>query len=111
MSEKRKPELIFYAEYQGNNASTQKRIRLVKVELFPASLWADRTPAFGKGRATGLRWHDTRGDVYRIRVNGKWWKPGDKQTFTLSEFFSIFRRSVKQARAKQRRKGRGNEMQ
>ena len=105
MSEKRKPELIFVAEYQGNNASTRKRI--AKIELFPARLWADKTPAFGAGKHTGLRWNECRGDVYRIRLNGKWWKPKGKQTFTMSEFFAIFRRSVKVARQNQRQKNQG----
>lgn len=102
MSEKRKPELVFVASYCGNNRSTRRRI--AKIELFPASLWADTVPAFGVGRQTGLRWHEMRGDVYRIRLNGKWWKPAGKQTFTMSEFFAIFRRSVKVARQNQRKK-------
>lgn len=109
MSEKRKPELTFIATYQGNNGSTReprKPKRLAKVELYPASLWAARLPIFGAGKNTGMSLADTRGDVYRIRVNGKWWKPGGKQTFTLSEFFMIFRKSVTQARKARRQKAR-----
>ena len=102
MSEKRKPELIFNAYYQGNNRST--RAKIVKIELFLASQWANRTPSFGAGKSTGMTFIETSGDVYRIRVNGKWYKPKDRQTFTISEFFSIFRRSVIAARANQRKK-------
>lgn len=104
MSEKRKPELVFDAYYQGNNGSTRKKV--VKIELFRASLWADRAPCFGKGKSTGMTFLETRGDVYRIRSNGKWYKPKGRQTFTISEFFSIFRRSIIAARAHQRKKDR-----
>jgi hypothetical protein len=103
MSEKRKPELVFIAEYWGINTSTRKR--LAKIELFPASQWDESVPVFGKGKSTGMSWRDTRGDVYRIRINGKWWKPpNNKQTMTLSEFFSLYRKSLKQWRTKERRK-------
>lgn len=104
MSEKRKPELVFDAWHQGNNRGTRSKI--VKLELFRASLWADRTPFFGAGKSTGLTFNEVKGDVYRIRVNGKWYKPKAKQTFTISEFFSIFRRSVIAARTHQRKKDR-----
>lgn len=105
MSEKRKPELIFDAYYQGNNGSTRKKV--IKIELFRASQWADRTPSFGEGKSTGLHANELRGDVYRIRVNGKWYKPNvGKQTLTISEFFSVFRRSIIAARTHERKKDR-----
>lgn len=105
MSEKRKPELIFDAYYQGNNRSTRSKV--IKVELFRAEQWSDRAAAFGEGRSTGLRFWETRGDVYRIRVNGKWYKPkGQQQTLTISEFFSLFRRSIIAARTNERKKDR-----
>lgn len=107
MSEKRKPELVFFAEYRGKNKSTCKR--LLKIELFPARQWKP-TATFGAGRQSGLSLHDTRGDVYRVRVNGKWYPPkgqkAHKVTLTLSEVFSLFRRSVKQARTVLRNKDR-----
>jgi hypothetical protein len=93
MAEKRKPELVFIAVWQGNYESTRKK-RIAKIELFPASLWRPKA-MFGAGRQSGLMYHETRGDVYRIRVNGKWYKPKGRQTFTLSEVFSNFRRSIK----------------
>ena len=105
MSEKRKPELIFDAYYQGNTGSTRSKV--IKIELFRAGLWADRAPSFGEGKSVGLSLWETRGDVYRIRVNGKWYKPKvGKQTLTLSEFFSVFRRSILAARTEERKKDR-----
>jgi hypothetical protein len=105
MSEKRKPELVFDAYYQGNNRSTRSKI--IKIELFPASQWADRVPVFGKGKSIGLSAWELRGDVYRVRVNGKWYKPKTgKQTLTISEFFSVFRRSIIAARKSERKKDR-----
>jgi len=107
MSEKRRPEFIFYAERQGIYRSTRKR--LMKVEWFPAIQWQNQAaaPMFGKGKSTGKSWHETRGDVYRIRVNGKWYKPKNrKQTFTLSELFAIYRATIKQARIEGRRADR-----
>lgn len=106
MAEKRRPELVFVADWYGNNESTCKRKRLAKIELFPASLWADRVPAFGTGRGTGLTKNDTRSDSYRIRVNGKWWQPEGKNVFTLSDFFRIFRSSIAKARKARRAKAR-----
>lgn len=104
MSEKRKPELIFDAYYRGNNGSTCQKI--VRVELYPARLWADSVPVFGKGRSTGMSVWDTRGDVYRVRVNGKWWNREGRQTITLSDFFQLFRMSVIKARKHEREKDR-----
>ncbi|MFO0383264.1 MAG: hypothetical protein ACK506_16295 [Pirellula sp.] len=98
MSEKRKPELIFFAEIQGNgteNRSTRKR--LAKIELFPAMLWAD----VPKSRIR-LGTREVKSDVYRIRINGKWWNPS--KTYTLSHFFAIYRNAVHLSRKKFRRK-------
>lgn len=107
MSEKRKPELVFFAEYRGKSRSTRKR--LLKIELFPARQWKP-TATVGAGRQSGLMLHETRGDVYRVRVNGKWYPPKGtttrKVTLTLSEFFALFRCSVKQARTVLRNKDR-----
>ena len=108
MSEKRRPELVFRAEIRGINGSTRKR--LATIELFPASQWEGSTvaPMFGKGKQTGMSFHETRGDVYRIRVDGKWWKDlKRRQTYTLSEFFAIYRNAVVQSRKKFRRSLRG----
>jgi hypothetical protein len=100
MSEKRKPELVFVAEIFGNNAAAKKK--RVRLELFPAALWANSLPEFGKGKRVKIPKYQTRGDVYRLRVNGKWWKAGDKHTFTLSEVFMLFRQSVVRGRKRAR---------
>ena len=80
MSEKRKPEIVFFAEILGNG--TKKRF---KVELFPARLWADAPRSRIVVRSNV-------GDTYRLRVNGKWW-PGDKM-LTLSGVMTHLRRAI-----------------
>jgi hypothetical protein len=94
MSEKRKPELVFFAYIQGNG--TKKRIS--KIELYPSILWRERKPHSNlhlNPRATML-------DAYRVRVDGKWWRT--PETFTLSQVFATFRRSIVKARKRLRQK-------
>lgn len=96
MAEKRKPELVFFARANGKNGKPTS----IKIELFPAALWVPNQRK--RGRRANLSFADYRGDVYRIRVGGKWYRAKTKSTFTLSEFFAIFRRSVKSMRDKKR---------
>lgn len=90
MSEKRKPELSFDAWFWGK---TGKK-KVVRIELYPAKLWP-----MGDSKVR-LGWRETKSDVYRLRVNGKWWQA--EKTFTLSEVFAIFRRSIVKARDHER---------
>lgn len=88
MSEKRRPDLILFAEIYGNSKKKQR----VKVEAFHVSLW--------DGSSVKLdckHWGKTIGDRYRIRVDGKWYKG---RTLTVSELFVMFRRSVVKVRSK-----------
>ena len=96
MAEKRKPELVFFARAIGKKGKPIS----TKIELFPASLWVPNQQK--RGRRAELTFADYRGDVYRIRVGGKWYRAKHQSTFTLSEFFSIFRRTVKYMRDKKR---------
>jgi len=92
MSEKRKPELSFDAWFWGKSGKK----KVVRIELYPANLWP-----MGESKVRlGLR--ETKSDVYRLRVNGKWWQ--SQKTFTLSQFFAIFRRTSISIRKNMRRK-------
>jgi hypothetical protein len=94
MSEKRKPELVFDAWFCGIGGKK----KMIRIELFPARLW----PMTPKAKVK-LGYQQTKhADVYRIRANGKWWEP--TKTFTLSEVFSIFRRSTSRFRDAHRQK-------
>lgn len=88
MSEKRRPDMILFAEIHGKS----NKKRRVKVEAFHVSLW--------DGSSVQLdckHWGKTIGDRYRIRVDGKWFKG---RTLTVSELFVMFRRSVVGVRSK-----------
>ena len=92
MSEKRKPELSFDAWFWGKSGKK----KVVRIELYPANLWP-----MGESKVR-LGWRETKSDVYRLRVNGKWWQ--SQKTFTLSQFFAIFRRTSISIRKNMRRK-------
>jgi hypothetical protein len=94
MSEKRKPELVFDAWFYG----IRGKKKMIRVELFPARLW----PMTPKAKVKLGYQQTIHADVYRIRVNGKWWEP--TKTFTLSELFSVLRRSTSKFREHYRQK-------
>jgi hypothetical protein len=90
MSEKRKPEIVLFAEIHGNG--TRKRF---KVELFPASLWVE----VPRSRISIRR---NSGDTYRLRVSGKWYR--GIETFTFSQVMTLLRRSLVDKRNSNRSK-------
>jgi hypothetical protein len=97
MSEKRKPEMVLFAEVLGKPGVKPTRF---KVELFHVSQWLNP-----KGR--GISWQPRsirmlHADVYRLRVNGKWYPPSDAEPLTLSQVFALFRRSVSAVRSRKR---------
>jgi hypothetical protein len=98
MSEKRKPELVLFAEIPGKHGKKPTRI---KVECFHVSQWEN--PKSGKSwRPVSIAMF--RADVYRLRVNGKWHGTPDRrfETLTLSQVFTVLRRTVAAVRARRR---------
>ncbi len=98
MSEKRKPELVLFAEIPGKQGKKPTRI---KAECFHVSQWANSK--------SGKSWRPVsiamfRADVYRVRVNGKWYETPDRrfETLTLSQVFTVLRRTVAAVRARRR---------
>ena len=98
MSEKRKPELVLFAEIQGKQG---KKPTKIKAECFHVSQWAD--PKNGKSwKPVSIAMF--RADVYRVRVNGKWYRTSDRryETLTLSQVFTVLRRTVAVVRVRMR---------
>jgi hypothetical protein len=98
MSEKRKPELVLFAEIPGKHG---KKLKRIKVECFHVSQWAN--PKSGKSwRPVSITMF--RADVYRVRVNGTWYRTSDRrfETLTLSQIFTVLRRTVAAVRARRR---------
>jgi hypothetical protein len=77
MSEKRRPNAILLLKRSGKKSQ--------KVEIFNAELWEDGLQL--------LRHCKT--DRFRLRVNGRWAKPGNKKYVSKTEFRDAFWRSVR----------------
>lgn len=80
-----------FAEFRGKPGQKKK---IAKVEAFHVSLWNGSTVELDC-----KHFGEAIGDRYRIRVNGKW---DQRQTYTLSELFAMFRRTASHVRAKLR---------
>jgi hypothetical protein len=76
MGEKRKPAYIILL----TKTSKGERRKTNKVEVFPASLWA-------KDRHYR--------NLYRLRVNGKWFPEDKRQFFYRTEIMRLLAKSVK----------------
>lgn len=99
MSEKRKPEMVLVAKFPGKPKGKRT---CFTIELFHVSQWKD-------SKRTGPGWTPDsismiRADAYRLRVGGKWYKPSSETPLTLSQVFSLFRRSLARARTEERSK-------
>ena len=90
MSEKRRPEIKFVAEFPGKDGKTRR----MRIELYHANQWSYRQARYLAPS-----------DAYRVRFDGKWWNlPNGKWKFlTLSQFFDTYRRSMTAARKRYRR--------
>ena len=78
MSEKRKPDTVLLLRYDGKKKSN-------KIEFFKAEQWGWVNTTF-----TGT------GQMYRVRVNGKWFKGKDgKKYFWKSQLRDVVWRSMK----------------
>jgi hypothetical protein len=97
MSEKRKPEMILFAEIPGKPGARATRF---KVELFHVSQWLNPTRRGVSWKPRSIRMMQA--DVYRLRVNGKWYAPSDAEPLTLSQVFALFRKSVSAVRKRRR---------
>ena len=88
MAEKRKPTIVMLLKIRSKK--DPKKWVTNRVELFPVQLWAQ---------------HRFRGDRYRIRSGGKWYSRNGKEldAFTLSEFFTLVRKSTLGRKARPRR--------
>ena len=101
MSEKRKPDWVFVAQLQGKPGKKTISFKL-KIELFHVSKWATQTRRGVGWKPSSIRFFQL--DVYRVRVNGKWYKGNNEDPLTMSQFFSIFRRQITHVVSKTRGK-------
>jgi hypothetical protein len=97
MSEKRKPEMILFAEIRGKQGSKPTKM---KVELFHVSQWSSPKGRGSSWRPDSIYMLHT--DTYRVRVNGKWYTPSNAEPLTMSKVFALLRRSVSAVRARKR---------
>lgn len=84
MAESRKPTIVVMLKKRSKKTG---KWGANKVELFPAKLWGvnDCVASLTNSR-------------FRLRINGKWWPEGGKvETFTLTNFSQMFRKSLLQA--------------